>query len=143
MTPAPHADAKRYEALKREIADLGLIRRGSLVKRYMPCGKPGCRCQGQPPQLHGPYYQWTRKVSGKTVTVRLKSQEAKLMEEWIENGRRLKAILAEMEEIAERIGEPLLQRAREKAGADAGAGGRKRTPTKSPTARKGRKKLPK
>ena len=63
------SDAERYEALKQEVAGLPPIRRGSLVRRFMPCGKPGCRCQANPPQLHGPYYQWTRKVLGKTATV--------------------------------------------------------------------------
>lgn len=32
-------------------------------------GTPGCRCKADPPQLHGPYWQWTRKVAGKTVTL--------------------------------------------------------------------------
>jgi len=64
-------DAERYETLKREVAAVGLIRRGSLVRRLVACGKPNCCCQADPPRLHGPYYQWTRKVYGKTVTVRV------------------------------------------------------------------------
>jgi hypothetical protein len=31
-------------------------------------GYPGCRWQADPPQLHGTYHQWTRKIGGKTVT---------------------------------------------------------------------------
>ena len=96
-------DQQRYEALKRSITDLGLIRHGSLVRRFMPCGKPGCRCQATPPELHGPYYQWTRKVRGKTVTVRLTEQEAGLLAEWIQNGRQLDKIIANMEAVALRI----------------------------------------
>jgi hypothetical protein len=96
-------DQQRYQALKRAIAHLGLIRPGSLLRRFMPCGKPGCRCQARPPQLHGPYYQWTRKVRGKTVTVRLTKQEADLFAEWIKNGRQLDKIIAEMATVSLRI----------------------------------------
>lgn len=102
-------DADRYEALKRDLADVALIRRGSLVRRLMPCGKPGCRCQARPPQLHGPYYQWTRKVRGKTITVRVSEDEAKLLEQWIGNGRKLDKIVGEMERVSYRLTERLLR----------------------------------
>ena len=103
------ADQTRYDALKRTVLTLGPIRRGSLVRRFMPCGKPGCRCQASPPELHGPYYQWTRKVRGKTVTVRLTREEARLFEEWISNGRRLDRIVAQMETVSRRITERLMK----------------------------------
>lgn len=106
------AAADRYRALQRSVADLGYIRRGSLVRRFMPCGKPGCCCQATPPQLHGPYYQWTRKVRGKTVTVRLAPEEARLLEDWIGNGRRLDRIVAQMERVALRITGRLLRQVR-------------------------------
>ena len=81
-TRDPTTDTQRYDALKRTVAEVGLLRRGSLVQRFMPCGKPNCRCQATPPQLHGPYYQWTRKVRGKTVTVRLTEQQAERVRDW-------------------------------------------------------------
>ena len=81
MSKTDQQDAHRYEALKRSLADLGMFRRGSVVRRFMPCGKPGCRCQAAPPNLHGPYYQWTRKVGGKTATLRLSEREAKLLKD--------------------------------------------------------------
>jgi hypothetical protein len=115
MSRSRDADAERYEALKRSVGDVGWIRHGSVARRFMPCGKPGCRCKARPPQLHGPYYQWTRKVSGKTVTVRLSPDEAKLMEEWIANGRRLRRIVAAMETVSHRLTEPRLREARRTA----------------------------
>lgn len=105
-------DSKRYEALKRGVVDVGLIRRGSLVRRFMPCGKAGCRCQAKPPRLHGPYYQWTRKVRGKTVTVRLTHSDATLLAEWIANGHRLDKIVGAMERVSLRITQALLRRQR-------------------------------
>ena len=113
MAKSPDADAKRYEALKRAVAEVGLVRRGSLVKRFMPCGKSGCRCQADPPQLHGPYRQWTRKVHGKTATLRVCPEEARLLAQWIENGRRLNRIVADMERVAHRLTERLLRAARD------------------------------
>ena len=107
------SDEQRYEALKRQIADLPPIRRGSVVRRFMPCGKPGCRCQASPPQLHGPYYQWTRKVQGRTVTTRLDQTQAKLLREWIQNGRRLDRLVGKMEQVSLRLTERQLRQARE------------------------------
>ena len=108
-----HPDSERYEALKRAVADIGLIRRGSLVRRFMPCGKQGCRCQAVPPQLHGPYYQWTRKVGGKTVTVRVSRSEATMLEQWIRNGRRLDKLVGDMERTSYRLTERLLRASRD------------------------------
>lgn len=105
-------DKERYEKLKGSIAELGYFRYGSLTRRFMPCGKAGCRCLASPPQLHGPYYQWTRKVAGKTVTVRLSEQEAALLETWIANGRQLDRILGQMQRASHRITERLLRRLR-------------------------------
>jgi hypothetical protein len=102
-------DEDRYAELKRSIAALGYFRHGSLVRRFMPCGKPGCRCQASPPELHGPYYQWTRKIAGKTVTVRLTKEEARLFETWITNGRRLDRLLAQMQRLSHRATERLLR----------------------------------
>ncbi len=102
-------DKQRYETLKRAVGDVGLLRRGSLVRRFMPCGKPSCRCQATPPQLHGPYYQWTRKVRGKTVTVRLTAPQAERVRDWIENGRQLDKIVVGMEKLSLRMTERLLR----------------------------------
>src|SRR6266481_8838788 len=96
-TSSPHG---QFEALKREILALGLARPGSLVRRFMPCGNPACRCMGRPPKLHGPYHQWTHKIAGKTKTVRLSAQQARLCQEWSRNHKRLKRLLHQMEQLS-------------------------------------------
>ena len=101
---------RRYRELKGELQKLGFISRGSVVQRYTSCGKPGCRCTAEPPQLHGPYHQWTTKVDGKTMTRRLTAEEAALYERWIANGRQLNEIVAEMETTSRRAIELLLRR---------------------------------
>jgi len=100
-----------YRALAAELAGLGFISPGSLVVRHTSCGKPGCRCGAEPPRRHGPYYQWSRAVAGKTVSRRLDEREAALYRDWIDNRRRLEAIVVEMEKISAAAGEILLHRA--------------------------------
>lgn len=104
------ADLQRdYRKLQLTLSRIGYFRRGTLLKRFMPCGKPGCACQATPPRLHGPYYQWTRKVAGKTVTVRLSAEQAELFEGWIAAGRELDRIVSEMERLSLRATDRLLK----------------------------------
>ena len=100
---------QNYQELQRALSQVGYFRRGTLLKRFMPCGKPGCACQASPPRLHGPYYQWTRKVDGKTVTVRLTLEQAQLLAAWIDNGRQLDRIVAQMERLSLRATDRLLK----------------------------------
>ncbi len=64
---ASHTEQQRLK-LAREIAQIDAALPGSLVVRSTRCGKPTCRCKADPPQLHGPYIQWTRKINGTTHT---------------------------------------------------------------------------
>lgn len=101
----------KYRALAAELADIGFIRAGSLVRRETSCGKAGCRCGGDPPRRHGPYYQWSRAIAGKTVSRRLDEREADLYRDWIANRRRLEQIITEMEKISAAASEILLRQA--------------------------------
>ncbi|HEY5271885.1 MAG TPA: DUF6788 family protein [Acidimicrobiales bacterium] len=91
---------RRYRELAGKLAEIGLIASGSITQRSTRCGTPGCHCHADPPQLHGPYFQWTAKVNGKTVTRRLSEAEAQIYEEWIDNDRQMRAVITEMREIA-------------------------------------------
>ncbi len=100
---------RKYRALAAELAHIGFISPGSLVLRETTCGKPGCRCGGDSPQRHGPYYQWSRAVAGKTISRRLSKDEAELYRDWITNRRRLERIVNEMEKVSAAAGEILLR----------------------------------
>lgn len=102
---------RRYRALAAELTKVGFISPGSVVVRETSCGKPGCRCQSDPPRRHGPYYQWSRAVAGKTVSRRLNEPEAELYRQWIANRRRLEQIITEMETLSAAAGEILLRQA--------------------------------
>jgi hypothetical protein len=101
---------QRYQQLKGALARVGYFRRGSLVKRFMTCGKPSCACKASPPRLHGPYYQWTRKIGGKTVTVFFTREQADLLAGWIAAGRQLNRIIAQMERLSLRATDRVLKK---------------------------------
>ena len=98
----------RYAALARSLGQIGFIAQGSLSQRFTHCNKPGCRCGGVPPRLHGPYWQWTAKVAGRTVTRRLSDAEAARYREWIANDRELRRTVAQMREVAAEAREIIL-----------------------------------
>ena len=64
------------------------------------CGKAGCRCQGDPPVLHGPYLSWTRAVGGKTVTRKITVEQRERYQEWFDNARRLHKLVTELETLS-------------------------------------------
>ncbi|MCL4420965.1 MAG: hypothetical protein M1477_04685 [Candidatus Thermoplasmatota archaeon] len=92
----------KVSELSHSLHDTGFILHGTVRKHYMKCGHKGCRCHADPPQLHGPYYDWTRRVDDRTKTVRLTEDQAKIIEEWINNMRRVKKTISEMEKISVR-----------------------------------------
>jgi hypothetical protein len=99
--PRPSRDERaRKRALLAEIDHIGWFLRGSLLRVANRCGNPSCRCKADPPRLHGPYWQWTRKVAGKTVSVRLTDAQAELVRAWIDNGRRFDQKLAELDQLS-------------------------------------------
>ncbi len=117
VVPSPlERQRRRYRKLAAELATelatLGFISPGSVVVRYTSCGKPGCRCQGDPPQRHGPYYQWSRAVAGKTVSRRLNEPQAELYRDWIANRQRIETLITEMGEASAAAAELLLHEQR-------------------------------
>ena len=111
MDSMTQRDEERLEALKVSLTEVGPFRHGTVLRRFMRCRTEGCHCHTDPSKLHGPYYEWTRKVEGKTVTVRLTPEQAELVGQWIANSRRIDVILAEMERVSARLTEPLLKAA--------------------------------
>ncbi len=96
-TPSQQAQAVR---IAQALAEIGFILPGTLTERPMRCGHANCRCHADPPALHGPYHQWTRKVAGKTVTRFLSDGQLTDYGDWFDNQRRLRALLAELEELS-------------------------------------------
>lgn len=102
MPDRPSPFEGRLAALAREIAAIDRALPGTLNVVHNRCGKPRCRCHADPPQFHGPYVTWTRKVAGKTVTRRLSAEQVERYRPWLERGRRLRELVRELEELSVR-----------------------------------------
>ena len=87
------AEAAEIAAELSAIASTGLVLPGSITQRRTRCGRPNCGCHADPPRLHGPYWQWTRKVAAKTVCRWLSDDQRHDYQAWIDNDRRLRELL--------------------------------------------------
>ena len=101
-TPAQRAQIRRIAA---ELAALGFALPGTLADRMTRCGRANCRCHADPPRLHGPYHQWTRKKNGKTATRILTDDQLADYGPWFDNHRRLRELITELEELSLAIAE--------------------------------------
>jgi hypothetical protein len=97
----------RYRALQDQVRDIGFIALGSVIERYTVCGTPGCRCHAEPPAKHGPYFQYSRKLDGKTLTRRLTAEQAERYREWITNRRALDRVIDQMDQLSQQIADLL------------------------------------
>jgi len=90
----------RVAEIAAEIAALGPALPGTLLQRHSRCNNPGCHCHADPPTLHGPYWQWTRKRHGKTVTRRVSTDHVDDYRHWLANHHRLRELVTELEDLA-------------------------------------------
>ncbi len=90
----------RMRQIARELAQIGYALPGSVVQRSTACGKPGCRCQADPPILHGPYLSWIRKADGKAITRKLTPEQEQQYRSWFDNTRRLHDLVSELQALS-------------------------------------------
>jgi hypothetical protein len=114
------AEATKIAAELAAIARSGMVLPGSITERRIRCGHRNCACHADPPRLHGPYWQWTRKVTAKTICRWLSPDQHHDYQAWIDNDRRLRELLARLEALgaAALEADPRWQRATRPAPAD-------------------------
>ena len=100
MPSQPPAPERHRRELLAQITQIGHVLPGTLNTVMNRCGKPRCACHADPPHLHGPYITWTRKVAGKTQTRRLTPEQADRYRPWLENNRRLRELISELEALS-------------------------------------------
>ncbi len=93
-------DEQRFQMLKRELDQLAYFCKGTVLKRRMKCGQPRCACHRDPSKRHGPYFEWTYKVRGKTTNVRLHPEVAPIYLAASQQYRKLKSLLTRMERLS-------------------------------------------
>jgi len=97
----PGARQRRAQArIAASLGEIGFALPGSLVWRTTACGKAGCRCQADPPALHGPYLTWTRSVNGKTVTRKISENQQARYQAWFDNARELRRLVTDLETLS-------------------------------------------
>ena len=95
-----HSYAQRFTALKRELLHLDYFCKGTVLKRTMKCGNPRCPCHHDPGKRHGPYWECTYKVQNKTVNLKLYPETIPLYRNAIQQSRKLRSLLLQMEKLS-------------------------------------------
>ena len=90
---------RRRTLLAKQIAALdSQILRGSLIERYIRCGKPGCKCADTPG--HGPKYYLSVSYPGRRPEQDYVPQRyQKQVTEFVANYQKVKQILEEISSI--------------------------------------------
>ena len=83
----------QIENIKRQIVRLGDLRPGSLSEQYNVCGNPNCRCKGDPPEKHGPYYQLSFTRKGRSGTKFVKKPQLPAVRQQLKNYARLRTLI--------------------------------------------------
>ncbi len=83
----------KIEKIKQDLLSLGELRPGSLSKQYNVCGNPRCRCKGNPPRKHGPYYQLSFTRKGKSRTLFIKKPHVARVRKQVKNYSRLRTLV--------------------------------------------------
>lgn len=87
-------------AVLRQIWELGDFQPGSITSAIRRCGKTSCHCAKSGDPGHGPHFQLTQKVAGKTVTQNLPSQAAlRKAESEIAEFRRFQSLTSQLVDI--------------------------------------------
>src|SRR6202521_4482227 len=89
-TSSPSDVPPRVRQLAADLADARPMRRGSLSERTIKCSKPGGACAQDPKARHGPYYSFTHAVGGKTRSRFLTAEQAELVRQQIDAGRKFR-----------------------------------------------------
>jgi hypothetical protein len=69
-------EAHTIQRIQAQLAQLGPVLPGSLSEQWNVCGTPGCRCKAASnPTKHGPYYQLSFTVAGKSSTLFVQKED--------------------------------------------------------------------
>ena len=91
---------QRYAKLAAQLCATDLILQGTITERTITKKENGVR--GATRSL-GPYYQWTFKRDGKTVTINLSKAQTKQLQKAIDTNKKAEAILKQMRELSREI----------------------------------------
>jgi len=68
-------EERRIEQIRKQLVQFGPMLPGSISEQWNVCGTPQCRCKApEKPVKHGPYYQLSFTVGGKSSTMFIKKE---------------------------------------------------------------------
>lgn len=69
-------EERKINQIKDKLFRLGHMLPGSISEQWNVCGTPGCKCKDRNnPIKHGPYYQLSFSVKGKSSSMFVKKQD--------------------------------------------------------------------
>jgi hypothetical protein len=90
-------EERKVEQLTRQIAGLGPMLPGSISEQWNVCGRAQCRCKDPgKPMKHGPYYQLSFTVGGKSSTMFIKKGDLAEARRRIKRYQKFKALCREL-----------------------------------------------
>jgi hypothetical protein len=95
--PSIQALQSRYQQCTQGLLSIGPICQGSVIKRL------DVRQSRAKTKIHGPYYLWTRKLKGKTLSIAISEQQYTELKQAIANHRKLEQTLAKMRSLSEKM----------------------------------------
>ncbi len=117
-TPTIPALEQQRERILGALATLGDMRPGSLVQRYMQCGRATCHCQQEGDPGHGPYFVFVRDVDGKRTSRSLSKAAAAIVQPQLAEYQRFRRLSSALLAVSEQLADArLAQRGEETPGA--------------------------
>jgi hypothetical protein len=86
----------RYRTLAASLENIDLILQGTITERSI-------ESEDDNEKIYGHYYQWTRKIRQKTVTVNLSQSQSKVYQQAIDNNKILEKTIREMRALSLKI----------------------------------------
>lgn len=86
-------EESKIAKIKAHLMEAGPLLPGSLTRQWNVCGTPGCQCKDpRRPRRHGPYYQLSYTLRGKSSTVFVKREDVAEVRRCIQRYRRFKRL---------------------------------------------------
>lgn len=92
----------RIHDLARQLGAAAISIGGSLGTTYRRCGRASCRCATSDAHKH-PSLLLNGKVAGKTKSIYIPVAMAGEVEQWVQQRRQMKALLKQIDALAEQI----------------------------------------
>jgi Family of unknown function (DUF6788) len=88
---------QKIAQIKSKIINLGPMLPGSISEQWNVCGTPGCMCKSaENPIKHGPYYQLSFSVKGRSSSMFIRKQDINEARRRIKRYQELKKLLFEL-----------------------------------------------